>query len=41
MDDPENPFAMAFAKFSEGGSSSGFSGCYQLVLAPLSKVANL
>jgi hypothetical protein len=41
MDDTEKFFAMALAKFSEGGSSSSFGGCYQLVLAPGSKVANL
>ena len=41
MNDTENLFAMAFAKFSKGGSSSSFRGCYQLVLAPLSKIANL
>jgi hypothetical protein len=34
-------FQMTFAKLSEGGSSSSLGGCYQLVLAPPSKIANL
>jgi hypothetical protein len=41
IDDTENAFSMAFAKFSKGNSSSGLSGRYQLLLAPSSKIANL
>jgi hypothetical protein len=33
-------FDMAFAKLSEGSSSSSLGGCYQLLLAPRSKIAN-
>jgi hypothetical protein len=40
MNDTEDFFDMAFAKLSEGGSSSNLGGCYQLLLAPRSKIAN-
>src|ERR1700722_1935906 len=40
MEDAENFFAMTFAKLSERGSSSNLGGCYQLFLAPRSKIAN-
>jgi hypothetical protein len=40
MNDAEDFFDMAFAKLSEGGSSSDLGGCYQLLLAPRSKIAN-
>src|SRR6202795_619680 len=33
-------FDMTFAKLSEGSSSPTFGGCYQLLLAPRSKIAN-
>jgi len=33
-------FPMTFAKFSEGGSSPSLGGCYQLLLAPPSEIAN-
>src|SRR6266481_9316276 len=33
-------FHMTFAKLSEGSSSPAFGGCYQLLLAPRSKIAN-
>jgi len=36
----ETCFHMTFAKLSEGGSSSRLGGCYQLLLAPRSKIAN-
>jgi hypothetical protein len=36
----EDSCDMAFAKLSEGGSSSALGGCYQFVLAPRSKIAN-
>jgi hypothetical protein len=40
INDPEDFFGMAFAKHSEGGSTSGLGGCYQLLLAPHSKIVN-
>jgi hypothetical protein len=40
MNDTEDFFDMAFAKLSEGGSSFNLGGCYQLLLAPRSKIAN-
>jgi hypothetical protein len=40
MNDTEDFFDMAFAKLSEGGSSSSLGGCYQLLLAPRAKIAN-
>jgi hypothetical protein len=40
MNDTKDFFDMAFAKLSEGGSSSGLGGCDQLLLAPRSKIAN-
>jgi hypothetical protein len=36
----EDSCDMALAKLSEGGSSSALGGCYQLLLAPRSKIAN-
>jgi hypothetical protein len=43
-DDPAShigdSFPMTFAKLSEGGSSSSLGGCYQLLLAPPSEIAN-
>jgi hypothetical protein len=33
-------FHMTFAKLSQGSSSSSLGGCYQLLLAPRSKIAN-
>jgi hypothetical protein len=41
MDDAEDPFAMAFAKFPKRVRSSSLGGCDQLLLAPPSKIANL
>src|SRR5260221_5633536 len=40
MNDTEDFFDMALAKLSEGGSSSSLRSCYQLLLAPYSKIAN-
>src|SRR5260370_42346788 len=40
MNDTEDFFDMAFAELSKGGSSSSLGGCYQLLLAPRSKIAN-
>jgi hypothetical protein len=40
MNDTEDFFDMAFAKLSEGAWSSSLGGCYQLLLAPPSKIAN-
>jgi len=40
INDTEDFFDMAFAKLSEGGSSSSLGGCYQLLLAPRSKIVN-
>jgi hypothetical protein len=40
MNDTEESLEMAFAKLSEGGSSSSLGGRYQLLLAPRSKIAN-
>jgi hypothetical protein len=40
INDAEDFFDMALAKLSEGGSSSSLGGCYQLLLAPRSKIAN-
>jgi hypothetical protein len=42
MDDAEDLFAMAFEQFSKGNSCSPtLSGCYQLLLDPGSKIADL
>jgi hypothetical protein len=38
--DTKDSLAMAFAKFSERGSAPALGGCYQLLLAPLPKIAN-
>jgi hypothetical protein len=40
MNDTEDFFDMAFAKLSEGGSSSSLGGCYQLLLAPRWKIVD-
>jgi hypothetical protein len=40
INDAEDFFGIAFAKLSEGGSTSGLGGCYQLLLAPHSKIVN-
>jgi hypothetical protein len=42
MDDAEDLSAVVFEQFSKGNSSSpALSGCYQLLLDPGSKIANL
>jgi len=42
MDDAEDLFAMVFEQFSKRNfSSSTLSRCYQLLLDPSSKIANL
>jgi hypothetical protein len=42
MGDAEDLFAVVFEQFSKGDSSSPtLSGCYQLLLDPASKIANL
>jgi hypothetical protein len=38
--DTEDFLYMAFAKFAEGGSLPRLGGCYQLLLAPLPKIAD-
>jgi len=40
MDNTEGPFDMAFAKLSEGDSSTSLGGCYQLLLAARSKISD-
>jgi hypothetical protein len=40
INDAEDSFGMAFAKLSEGGSTSALGGCDQLLLAPHSKIVN-
>jgi hypothetical protein len=40
MSDSEDFLDMAITKLSEGGSSPILGGCYQLLLAPLPKIAN-
>jgi hypothetical protein len=40
MNDSEDFLDMALAKLPKGGWSSSLGGCYQLLLAPRSKIAN-
>jgi hypothetical protein len=40
MNDTEDFFDVPFAKLFEGAWSSSLGGCYQLLLAPRSKIAN-